>query len=109
MRSSQSFQASTDTFSKMRWPSSPGQGGASRPGSSFWNFDAEHLSPGFVRGGFRRLTARPHASAMPKLYVFQSAPRRELGLDREREPRVRRSQRIDDGAWIAARAKMKPR
>src|SRR3954464_9547103 len=45
MRSSQSFHASTDTFSKMRWPSSPGQGGASRPGSSFWNFTHMTLRP----------------------------------------------------------------
>ena len=35
MRSSQSFQAWTETFSKTRFPSSPGHGGASSPGSSF--------------------------------------------------------------------------
>src|SRR6185436_12287062 len=35
MRSSQSFHASLDTCSKMRCPSSPGQGAVSRPGSSF--------------------------------------------------------------------------
>src|ERR1700704_2753662 len=37
MRSSQSFQASFETLSKMRWPSSPGHGTVSSPGSSFWN------------------------------------------------------------------------
>jgi hypothetical protein len=32
-------------LSKIRWPSSPGQGGESRPGSSFWNFWQNTIRP----------------------------------------------------------------
>src|SRR3954471_23308827 len=45
MRSSHSFHASLETLSKMRWPSSPGHGTVSSPGSSFWNLTHMTLRP----------------------------------------------------------------
>src|SRR6185503_12202903 len=78
MRSSHSFQAWAETFSKMRWPSSPGHGGASSPGSSFWNFVQKTVRPLLfvtAAGGGVGL----HASSMCVIVAHH----RDLGVDPE--------------------------
>src|SRR5260221_8004696 len=91
IRSSQSFHASLDTWSKMRCPSSPGHGGASRPGSSFWNFTHMTLRPlVFVDGD--GAAEGPQESAMEKIVVdLRRWKHGEIRIDREAKPRVRRA------------------
>src|SRR5712671_1284151 len=92
IRSSQSFQASFDTLSKMRWPSSPGHGLVSRPGSSFWNFTHMTVRPLLLVEGAEAGNEGPQESAMKKIVVHF-----------ERQPRVRLANRALNavGAWGA--------
>src|SRR3954469_8280418 len=83
IRSSHNFHASFDTLSKMRWPSSPGHGIESRPGSSFWNFTHITVRPLLlVEGTDAGELDGPQASAMQKIVVYFV-----------RQPRVRLPQR----------------
>ena len=65
-RSSQSFQAWTETFSKIRWPSSPGHGGVSSPGISFRTSRNEPCGHSYCRragsAGERRNHPYPHVN-----------------------------------------------
>src|SRR3954454_17396239 len=69
MRSSQSFQASLETLSKMRWPSSPGHGTVSSPGSSFWNLTHMTLRPLVLVEGPDAGAVGPQESAMKPIVV----------------------------------------
>src|SRR5476649_1016292 len=92
MRSSQSFHASFDTLSKMRWPSGPGQGIVSRPGSSFWYLTHMTMRPLlFVDApGAGSGAEGPQESAMEKIVVYlPRGQQRELGIDGEHQTRVR--------------------
>jgi hypothetical protein len=84
MRSSQSFHASAETFSKIRWPSSPGHGGALRPGSSFWNLTHKTLRL-LVIGMGRIAGVGPQVSAMGRLYHW------DFRVDGENEAPMSRS------------------
>src|SRR5688572_19230990 len=87
MRSSQSFQAWAETFSKIRWPSSPGHGGASSPGRSFWNFAQNTMRPLLlVTGGDGGVG--PQASAMCGIVAHHS----NLGIYCKAETGVRGAQ-----------------
>src|SRR5436189_3884586 len=72
----------------MRWPSSPGHGGASSPGRSFWNFVQNTVRPLlFVTGGDGGVG--PQASAI-RVIVAQH---RDLRIDREAKKSMRGAQR----------------
>src|SRR6266853_6864336 len=73
----------------MRWPSSPGHGGASSPGRSFWNFVQNTVRPLlFVTGGDGGVGSQ--ASAI-RVIVAQH---RDLGIDGEAKKSVRGTQRL---------------
>src|SRR3954447_3723346 len=95
IRSSHSFQASLDTLSKMRWPSSPGQGTVSKPGSSFWNFTHITFRPLVLvdAAAVSGCPEGPQESAMVAI-VMHLAHRehRPLRIDGENEARMRRAQ-----------------
>src|SRR4029079_13283831 len=89
IRSSQSFQASFETLSKIRWPSSPGQGGESRPGSSFWNLTHMTLRPLVFVDGVDAAGEGPQESAMLKIVVdLCRGEDREFGVDGKRQLRM---------------------
>src|SRR5260221_9281247 len=72
----------------MRWPSGPGHGIESRPGSSFWNFTHMTLRPlVLVDAPGAGEAEGPQESAMDKIVMH---------IDREREARVRGPQRLLD-------------
>src|SRR4051794_12328228 len=90
MRSSHSFHASLETLSKMRWPSSPGHGTVSRPGSSFWNLTHMTLRPLVFVEGRGAGAVGPQESAMKPIVVdLAGGQHREFQVHRERQPRVR--------------------
>src|SRR5476651_538427 len=92
MRSSQSFHASFETLSKMRWPSSPGHGTVSSPGSSFWYFTHMTMRPLLLvePPGASCGAEGPQESAMERIVVYLlRREHRELCLDREDEAGVR--------------------
>src|SRR2546423_4146987 len=72
IRSSQSFHASFDTLSKIRWPSSPGHGTVSSPGSSFWNLTHITLRPLVLvdAAGAGGTPEGPQESAMDAIVVY---------------------------------------
>src|SRR5262252_6668885 len=90
----------------MRWPSSPGHGGESRPGSSFWNFLQNTMRPLLlptVTGA--ACDGCPQESAMALIVVdLGGGEDREFGIDGEREARVRVAKRaLDVGRRLGAR------
>src|SRR3954471_18087284 len=98
MRSSHSFHASLETLSKMRWPSSPGHGTVSRPGSSFWNLTHMTLRPLLFVEGPGAGAVGPQESAMKAIVVdLARGQHREFQVHRERQPRVRVAKRPLDG------------
>src|SRR3954467_608976 len=101
IRSSQSFHASFDTLSKMRWPSSPGHGGESRPGSSFWNLTHMTLRPLALVEGVDAAGDGPQESAMLKIVVdLRGREDREFGVDGKRQPGVRVGERGGHGGRV---------
>src|SRR5580765_3617690 len=97
MRSSHSFQASLDTLSKIRGPSSPGHGIESIAGSSFWNLTHMTLRPLVLveAPGAGNGAEGPQESAMLKIVVdLTGAEDREFWIDCEHEVRVRGAQRL---------------
>src|SRR5579872_2055886 len=88
----------------MRWPSSPGHGTVSSPGSSFWNFTHITLRPLVLVAGAEGV-AGPQESAMRRI-VPQLVRRQhgEFGIDLEGEARVRLAQRaLDVSRGLGAR------
>src|SRR6185503_13184383 len=87
----------------MRWPSSPGHGGASSPGKSFWNLVQKTVRPLlFATGGDGGVG--PQASAM-RVIVTQHW---NLGIDDKAETSVRVAQRTIHLAWPIAPRKDEP-
>src|ERR1051325_1199919 len=92
----------------MRCPSSPGHGGESRPGSSFWNFLQKTVRPDLLPTGCCEGDG-PQISAMAGLYcspegrryepatLQRGAPYGELWRDGETQAAVRVAQRGGDG------------
>src|SRR6185503_9934913 len=81
----------------MRWPSSPGQGAESRPGSSFWNLTHITLRPLVLVDGVAGADECPQESAMLQIVVdLRGREHRELRIDREDEARVRSRERLAD-------------
>ena len=106
MRSSQSFHASTETLSKMRWPSSPGHGGASSPGSSFWNFTHMTLRPLLLRRRLRRRRAdRRFSHGRDCSALSRAATAAVPASIVEAQARVRRAQRALDRRRARRRAR----
>src|SRR5438105_3146385 len=80
----------------MRWPSSPGHGGASRPGSSFWNFAHITVRPLLLVDGAGACEC-PQESAMLQIVLdLCRSEHRELSVDRDRQTRVRSAERFLD-------------
>src|SRR5213082_2418873 len=78
----------------MRWPSSPGQGGESRPASSFWNFTHMTLRPLLLVAGAGAACECPQESAMLLIVVdLRVREHRQLGVDGKPQVRVRGAQR----------------
>src|SRR2546428_6292308 len=81
----------------MRCPSSPGQGGESRPASSFWNFTHMTLRPLLLVAGAAAAWECPQESAMLLIVVdLRGREHRQLGVDRKPQMRVRGAQRALD-------------
>src|ERR1700758_2911724 len=89
----------------MRWPSSPGQGGASRPASSFWNFTHMTLRPLALVAGTAGACECPQESAMRLIVVdLRCGEQREFRINRNPQLRVGRAKRaLDIGACGGAR------
>src|SRR5712692_8385673 len=78
----------------MRCPSSPGQGGASRPASSFWNFTHMTLRPLLLVAGAAGAWVCPQESAMLLIVVdLRGRKHGEFGIDGKRQPRLRGAKR----------------
>src|SRR5262245_56034669 len=94
----------------MRCPSSPGHGGESRPGSSFWNFLQNTLRPLLLPTMAGSLCdGCPQESAMPPIVVdLRPGDDRQFGIDRERQSRVRDAQRALDFVGHRAAGKDEP-
>src|SRR5712691_2377672 len=108
IRSSQSFHASFETFSKMRCPSSPGQGGESSPGSSFWNFAHITFRPLLLVAGAGAGEC-PQESAMPPIVVdLRRLEYGEFGIDGKPDAGVRHAQRALDLVSTAGACKDEP-
>src|SRR5476649_2386469 len=85
----------------MRWPSSPGHGTVSSPGSSFWNFTHITLRPLLLVDWAGGGAGAPQESAMLEIVMDLSGrEHRQLGIDLERQVRVRRPQRPIDIARL---------
>src|SRR6266850_893830 len=83
----------------MRCPSSPGQGGESRPASSFRNFTHMTLRPLVLVAGAAGAWECPQESAMSLIVVdLRRGEHREFGIDGKRQARVRGAQRVLDVA-----------
>src|SRR5262249_48968254 len=81
----------------MRWPSSPGHGGESSPGSSFRNFAHITVRPLLLVEGAAGCAEGPQGSAMVLIVVdCRAGQHREFGCDVEREARMRVAQRACD-------------
>src|ERR1700758_1808051 len=89
----------------MRWPSSPGQGGASRPASSFWNFTHMTLRPLVLVAGAAGACECPQESAMRLIVVdLRGGQQREFLIDGKPQVRVGGAKRaLDIAAGRGAR------
>src|SRR4029077_2238714 len=81
----------------MRWPSSPGHGGVSRPASSFWNFTHITFRPLLFVAGAAACAECPQESAMLLIVIdLCSREHREFRIDLERETTMGGAERAID-------------
>src|SRR5437764_5170039 len=93
----------------MRWPSSPGHGGESRPASSFWNFLQNTLRPLLLPTVTGALCECPQESAMLLIVVdLRGRDDRQLGVDGKGQARVRGAQRAVDAAGLRGAGEDEP-